>query len=654
MITQVSETVSVTVDGRAVQVRPGTLVLDAATEAGVHIPIYCAHSKMDPVAVCRMCLVEIEKLPKLMPACATVVTPDMVIHTASEKVVKVREGVLEFLLENHPLDCPVCDRGGECDLQDFAFRYGPTTSRFPIVDKVHSDKAVKLSELIELDRERCILCWRCVRYYDEITGEQELVLDRRGVDTVIATFANRELTSAFQGNLPEVCPVGALTHRQYRFKARPWDLQRSSGVCPECSYGCNIHVDTRNFEVVRFASRDNPSVDDMWLCDRGRYSATSWNGGARISSSHIRKGGSVAVVPFSEALEQAAAAIARVTAKHGADAIGVLVSPRLTNEELWLAQLLGREVIGTQHVDVGAAFASGAQPGDSGLALEDIEACSDVVVVGTEPEAYSPVLTLRLFKAARKHGVRVRRVAWGNGESAGVLTREVLAGLADGRDGSPVRVGVVAAESDAGAARDLRDALLAKGHSASILSVVHGVNGRGARDLGLVDGGAPGYAGGQGHGNPGGTGSPVSRMTLVDQVLAGGLKGLLVLDGAGLPLAADVTAALAPRLRKLDFMLAIESVSGIFSDSASILIPGHAYFEKGGTVTSSEGRVQRIRPALPSSGDTPRELLLLQKLATLLGATWEQMDEIAVFRRLADRIPAYAAAGYGGRTRWMS
>ena len=269
--------VGITIDGRSIRVAKGTLVTDAATELGIHIPIYCSHPKMDPVAVCRMCLVHVEKMPKLQPACATYAAEGMVVDTQRADVTKTREGMLEFLLLNHPLDCPVCDRGGECDLQDFAFRYGPPSSRFPITEKVHFNKAVVLSEKIELDQERCILCWRCTRYYDEITGEKELVLQERGVHTLINTFDGGQLTSDFQGNLPEICPVGALTHRQYRFKARPWDLQRTKSVCPECSYGCNINVDTRDFEVRRFASRDNPQVDDMWLCDRGRYSAESWN-----------------------------------------------------------------------------------------------------------------------------------------------------------------------------------------------------------------------------------------------------------------------------------------------------------------------------------------------------------------------------------------
>ena len=343
--------VGISIDGRELRVPKGTLVLDAATEAGIHIPIYCAHPKMDPVAVCRMCLVNIEKFPKPQPACATVAGDGMVVRTNLPEVTKLREGMLEFLLLNHPLDCPVCDRGGECDLQDFTFRYGPGISRFPITEKVHFKKAIPLSDKIELDQERCILCWRCVRYYDEITGEKEIVLQQRGVDTLVATFDDRQLESRFQGNLPEVCPVGALTHRKYRFVSRPWDLQRTASICPECSYGCNINVDSRDFEVRRFASRDNPLVDDMWLCDRGRY---SFDAGTARSASAVRwcaATTSRATSRVPEAITQAARRLREIADEYGPASIGVLGSSASTNEELFLLERIARQVIGTPHVD---------------------------------------------------------------------------------------------------------------------------------------------------------------------------------------------------------------------------------------------------------------------------------------------------------------
>src|ERR1700730_1486550 len=403
--------VGISIDGRSVRVPKGTLVTDAATELGIHIPIYCSHPKMEPVAVCRMCLVHVEKMPKLQPACATYVAEGMVVDTQRADVTKTREGVLEFLLLNHPLDCPVCDRGGECDLQDFAFRYGPPASRFPITDKVHANKAVVLSDRLELDQERCILCWRCTRYYEEITGEKELVLVERGVHTTINTFEGQQLHSDFQGNLPEICPVGALTHRQYRFKARPWDLQRTKSVCPECSYGCNINVDTRDFEVRRFASRDNPLVEDMWLCDRGRYSAESWNNVERIRRPVVRRDGTVRDVSVSEAIAAAARGLREVREGSGADAIGLLGSAQNTNEELWLLQRLARDVLGTPHIDHQLLPFPDISPLEHSLAIAAIEECAAIIVLGEEPEREAPVLTRRLFKAATKRGVSIRRVA---------------------------------------------------------------------------------------------------------------------------------------------------------------------------------------------------------------------------------------------------
>ncbi|MFN2568893.1 MAG: 2Fe-2S iron-sulfur cluster-binding protein, partial [Candidatus Dormibacteria bacterium] len=481
--------VAVTIDGRERRVAPGTLVLDAATEAGVHIPIYCAHPKMDPVAVCRMCLVRIDPMPKLQPACATRVSDGMAVTTTGPEVAKAREGVLEFLLLNHPLDCPVCDRGGECDLQDFAFRYGPGASRFPINDKVHFEKAVSLSDRIALDQERCILCWRCTRYYDEITGEKELVLMQRGVHTLIAPFNGEPLRSPFQGNLPEICPVGALTHRQYRFKARPWDLQRTRGVCPECSYGCNINVDTRDYEIKRFASRDNPLVDDMWLCDRGRYSATSWNDQDRVRQCVVRsEAGAERTVAVEEAVQAAARALGDVVIEHGADSIAVLGSPASTNEELWLLQRLAREVLGTPHLDHQPTDLSGLTAAEHSLGIAEIEGCSAVVVLGADPEVNAPVLTLRLFKADSKRGVAVHRVA------TDADPQEIA-----GRIGGGL-IGLIADETNREHAARVA-AALAAGHGdggpggrlVKRLTVTRGVNGRGAKDMGVLPHLLPGY-----------------------------------------------------------------------------------------------------------------------------------------------------------------
>jgi len=623
--------VELSIDGRSVRVPKGTLVLDAATEVGVHIPIYCAHPKMDPVAVCRMCLVQVEKMPKLQPACATYAADGMVVHTQTDAVSKAREGVLEFLLLNHPLDCPVCDRGGECDLQDFAYRYGPPTSRMPITDKVHFDKAVPLSDRIALDNERCILCWRCTRYYEEITGEKELVLQQRGVHTVVATFDSQPLRSEFQGNLPEICPVGALTHRQYRFKARPWDLQRSRGVCPECSYGCNVNVDSRDFEVMRFASRDNPLVDDMWLCDRGRYSVARWNSTARVRRALVRSGTGERETSPEEAIDEAARRLDSARDTHGGQSIGVLAGAECTNEEAWLLQRLAREVIGTAHLDHQLEHFPGLSAEEHALGIAEIEECTAVAVLGDAPEREAPVLSLRLYKAQHKRGVAVHRVA----------ADEAAASLAK-RLGNERLVGLIADERDRAHAAEVAAALARRGAAVRRLTITRGVNGRGLKDLGLLPNCLPGYQPAPGAGRTG--------REILEAAAAGQLRALL-LFAAGATLAA--AGELAERaLRGVDLVVAVETHPGAIADWASVLIPGHSLMEKAGSVTNVEGRVQRIRQALPPATPTPPETRVLALLAAGLGAPGWPGDTMGVNAALLAALPAYAAAGNGGRARW--
>jgi NADH-quinone oxidoreductase subunit G len=628
------ECVSVTIDGRALRVPRGTLVLDAATEAGVHIPIYCAHPKMDPVAVCRMCLVQVEKMPKLQPACATVVADGMVVDTQTPSVVKEREGVLEFLLLNHPLDCPVCDRGGECDLQDFTVRYGPSTSRFPITEKVHFNKALPLSDRIELDQERCILCWRCTRFYEEITGEKELVLQQRGVKTMVATFNGQPLQSEFQGNLPEVCPVGALTHVKYRFTARPWDLQRTRSVCPGCSYGCNVNVDSRDFEIKRFASRDNPLVDDMWLCDEGRYSFPRWNSTERIRRPLVRGSREEPAgtpVTTEAAVAAAAAQLSAVKERLGAGAIGVIGSPESTNEELWLLQRLAREVLATPHIDHQLESFPGLDAAEHSLGIAEIEQCRAVIVLGPEPERFAPVLTLRLFKAQTKKGVAVHRLARGARPAAAVK-------VVGGGEGL---VGVIADETGRAASAAVARALTASGATVKRLTITRGVNGRGAKDLGLLPGLLPGYR----------TAKPAGRSgrEILAAAAEGSIAALLLVNGAALAARGEDGDLLRRALARAEAVVALESVPSPVSENATVLIPGHSLMEKLGSVTNCEGRVQRLRPALPPATATPAETRVLSMLAAALGAGGWAAEAPRVQREIAAAVPAYGASGNGGR-----
>jgi NADH-quinone oxidoreductase subunit G len=323
------DTVNLTINGRAVTARKGTLLVEAAKQVGIDIPIFCYHPKLKSVGACRMCLVQLEKLPRLQTACTTPVAADMVVHTDTPEVIAAQNGVLELLLANHPLDCPICDKGGECPLQDNTFRYGPGASRFT-EEKRHKEKAYPLGERIVLDRERCIMCYRCVRFHQEIPGDEALAAIQRGPDSEIGTLPGETYDSIFSGNTIELCPVGALTSRQYRFKARPWDLVRTPSICSGCAVGCNIEVHSRTETVLRLVSRENPAVDDGWLCDIGRFDTVPSAHASRPTTPLIRDGVNLAPVSWQEALARAA----ELLGPSGA----VLASPSLSNEALWLLE----------------------------------------------------------------------------------------------------------------------------------------------------------------------------------------------------------------------------------------------------------------------------------------------------------------------------
>src|SRR5690349_19346058 len=321
-----SDTVKLTIDGREVEAPKGMLLIEAAKLIGLEIPVFCYEERLKPVGACRMCLVQIEKLPRLQTACTTPVAADMVVHTTTQDVIAAQNGVLELLLANHPLDCPICDKGGECPLQDNTFRYGPGASRFT-EQKRHKEKAYPLGPEIVLDRERCIMCYRCVRFHQEIPGDEALAAVERGADSEIATLDGEPYNSIFAGNTIELCPVGALTSRQYRFKARPWDLVRTPSICNGCAVGCNVEVHSRSESVLRLVARANPSIDEGWLCDRGRFETVPSSREWRPTRPAIQRNGSLVSVSWDEALGRA---VELLNAGGGA-----LASQGLSNEAFW-------------------------------------------------------------------------------------------------------------------------------------------------------------------------------------------------------------------------------------------------------------------------------------------------------------------------------
>ncbi|MEK7426074.1 MAG: 2Fe-2S iron-sulfur cluster-binding protein, partial [Actinomycetota bacterium] len=295
--------VSVTLNGRTIAATKGELIITAAERHGEYIPRFCYHERMDPVGMCRMCLVEVDtgRGPQLTPSCMVTVAPDMKIDTASPMVKQVQEGVLELLLANHPLDCPVCDKGGECPLQDQAFSHGPGESRF-VEEKRHYEKPIAISDLVYLDRERCILCDRCTRFADEVAGDALIEFSSRGGNTQITTFPDEPFASYFSGNTVQICPVGALTAKPYRFKARPWDLEQNESTCTTCSVGCRTIVQSSRDQVLRYQGVDSAPVNWGWLCDKGRFGFESVNSDERLTTPMVRTSGGLVPTSWSAAL----------------------------------------------------------------------------------------------------------------------------------------------------------------------------------------------------------------------------------------------------------------------------------------------------------------------------------------------------------------
>jgi NADH-quinone oxidoreductase chain G len=402
------ELVHLTIDGRPVQAPKGAVIWAAAQRLGIEVPIYCYHPRMEPLGACRMCFVEVEGMPKLTTACTTTVSEGMVVHTDTPKVKKGRQGTLEFLLINHPLDCPICDKGGECDLQDFTLRHGPGASRFD-VRKRHFPKPIPVSANILLDRERCIACQRCVRFCHDVAMEDGMVMKQRGFKTEVGVEEDAPFDSIFSGNVVEMCPVGALTAKNYRFVTRPWELRRTATVCGNCAVGCNVRLDVRVNKAQRQYSRPNDAVDDGWLCDRGRWELDALNSPERLTTPLLRKNGELVPVAWDEALGVVASTLRQVISTHGAQALGGIGSTHTTNEESYLFQKLLR-TLGTNNVDhyhgVFPQAGSDGAPWTWSGSLAGVEQASHIVLLGADTYHRQPVLDLRIRKAIR-NGARV-------------------------------------------------------------------------------------------------------------------------------------------------------------------------------------------------------------------------------------------------------
>ena len=371
---------NINIDGKSIEFKQGQTIIEAARDNGIEIPHFCWHPKLSVSGNCRICLVEVEKLPKLVIACSTIASEGMVVHTKSEKVIEAQNAVMEFLLINHPLDCPICDEAGECKLQDYAYKYGVGESRF-VEEKVHKDKRVSLGPRVMFDGERCISCSRCIRFCDEIAKEPELTFTKRGDRVTIVTYPGEEMDNPYSMNTIDICPVGALTSKDFRFKARVWDMSSTNSVCVGCSRGCNTEIWVRNNQILRLTPRHNEEVNSYWMCDQGRLNTFKFvNADSRINSPHLRKEGKLVEISWDDAINEAASKLKSFTK----DQIAVIGSPFATCEDNYLLAKFAKTVLGTGNLDfirhIDPSFA------DDILRTEDITPNSmGAELVGVQP-----------------------------------------------------------------------------------------------------------------------------------------------------------------------------------------------------------------------------------------------------------------------------
>ena len=637
--------VQITINGRPHTARKGQLLIDAAADAGEYIPRFCYHERMTPVGKCRMCLVEADsgRGPAVTVSCMVPVSPDMKVETESPTTKRMQEGILELLLANHPLDCPVCDKGGECPLQDQAFSHGPGESRF-IEEKRHYEKPIPISDLVLLDRERCILCDRCTRFADEVAGDPLIHFNSRGNNTHITTFPDEPFSSYFSGNTVQICPVGALTAKPYRFKARPWDLSQQESTCTTCSVGCRTVVQSSRDELLRYMGVDSDPVNHGWLCDRGRFNFEQVKSEQRVLQPLVRRGDELQPTSWNDALATAATLIREAIAAGGANSVGIIGGARGTNEDAFAWARLGRDVIGTANLyaQMGDGMPA-ALLGASSATIDDAANATTIVLLGPDLKEELPVLYLRLRDAASKRRSRIvefapresgltpyawKHVGYEPGTQAGVVQQtlasaDVAAQLAKGN--VVVVVGRANLAESTAATIAAFNEIRAAVPGAKVLNTFRRGNVVGALRMGM---------------RPGEGGLDTRGML---QAAADGKVGCLVLLGAD-PLADFPDADLARRgIAGARSIIAVDTFLTASSQRADVVLAASAYAEKHGTHTNLEGRVTTLAREVTPAGSTRADWMIAAELALALDADLLFGTEAELTAMIADNVPGYEA-----------
>jgi len=659
--TSATNAVNVTINGSTIVADAGELLIAAAERHGVYIPRFCHHPRMDPVGMCRQCLVEVDtgRGMSLQPSCMITVSEDMTVDTESEKTKRAQEGMLELLLINHPLDCPVCDKGGECPLQDQTLAFGPGESRM-VEEKRHFEKPIPISDLVYLDRERCILCDRCTRFATDVAGDPLIQFTQRGNQTQVLTFPDDPFNSYFSGNTVQICPVGALTAKPYRFRARPWDLEEVESTCTTCSVGCRIAAQSSRNEMLRYQGVDIDSVNHGWLCDRGRFNFESVGSNERLTTPLIRdpdNNDQLIGTDWNTALDVAADALRAPT-------VGIIGGARLTNEDAYAWSKLARSVVGTDNVD--------AQLAD-GLATELVlglpratinEACAadTVVLIGPDLKEELPVLFLRLRSAAVDAKIRIveisaaptgmtRYASARYQASPGLLGQrvsEVIDDDASITSGSVVVVvGRANLASSPGEVAAAIGVLQARVPGAKYLPVLRRGNVMGAIDMGLAPGFLPGRvtleSGRDAYSESWGSlpDAPGLDTAAMLEAAASGRLDTLVLLGAD-PLADVPDRDLVERaFAGTRTIVALDCFPTASVRRADVVLVTAGFGEKGGTTTNIEGRVSRLGQLVTPPGTVRSDWMIAAELAWRLDGDLELDSPAAIWAEVCALAPSH-------------
>ena len=682
---EVETGVTINVDGVDVIANKGELLIDAAERHGVYIPRFCYHPRMEPVGMCRMCLVEVDtgRGPGLQPSCMLTVSDGMTVQTESEVTKKAQDGVLEFLLINHPLDCPICDKGGECPLQDQTVAYGPGESRF-VEEKRHFEKPIPISDTVYLDRERCILCDRCTRFAKEVAGDPLIHFQSRGNQTEVNTFPDEPFSSYFSGNTVQICPVGALTAKPYRFKARPWDLTETASTATTDSVGSRITVQSSRNEVLRYLGVDSDAVNWGWLSDKERFNFEAWNSDARVTSPLLRgdslgnptdKGDQLVAASWPLALQKAADALTNVDPGH----IAVFGGARMSNESQYAWAKLAKSVLRTDNVDaqMGDGLNAELVLGLPRATIADVAAPGGtVLVLGVDPKETHGSLFLRLRHAAEHDNATIIEVspqptgltqyAKHSVRTAPSEIANTVAGLLDGSSSHAAaadlsgEITVVCGPGSLASHRSVIESAIVSIASAkpetTFLPCLHRGNVMGALDMGLAPGLLPGR-------NPRGATPPAHWDAVPEQhgsdtdamlrlAAAGGID-VAILLGCD-PLTDFPDAKLAEQaFNKIDHLIAVDSILNFTSTGADVVFPAAATAtEVNGTFTNIEGRISSVSQKVTPPGTARPDWMIAAEIAAQLGADlgfididelWAELSEVSSIHAstsLADIVAA--------------